>query len=221
MSTVGAISNSCLRTPDWFQLRLQPPRQCADALQGILRGLEGIEERVFAVRGMCLVLAEERQLWREHIDLEVGIPYESMDRWLKAICPRSWGYCYDAKRTIEALKDIAPDELVKVKRCNLEQLKRVSSGVRALPAVIEAAKTLPEKAFVEKVNREFEQHLSVKQPVVMIENSANTIVDQAIDMAMALEGCGSRGEALEAVAAYFVTGCQEAYAAYLKSGEVA
>ena len=59
------------------------------------------------------------------------------------------------------------EDLLSIKRANLEQLKQVSSNVRLLPAVIEAAKTLPEKAFVEKLNRDHAQHLEVKQPVAM------------------------------------------------------
>jgi hypothetical protein len=204
MSTVGVISHNILRTPDFFALRLEPSRQCADALAGILVSLEGIEERVFAVRGMCLVLAEERELWREHIDPEVGMPFASQDRWVKWLAPRSWSYCYDAKRTIEALKDIAPGELVQVKRCNLEQLKQVSTGVRSLPAVIEAAKTLPEKQFVETMNRDHNQHLEVKHPVTMAPTGDVSEFESAIEMAMALEDCHSRADAIKAIAVSYI-----------------
>ena len=75
---------------------------------------------------------------------------------------------------------------------------------------------MPEKAFVAKLNAEHHQALEVKQPVVMAEQSASAIIDQAVEMAIALEGCGSRSEALEAMAAYCIEGWHAAYEKLLK-----
>ena len=134
-------------------MRSEPAPEAADELRAILGALDGIEDKVFALRGMACLLIEERQLWSEHEDPEVGQPFASFDRWLKAAAPKSWSYCRDAMRVVKELGADFPD-LLRIRRCNLEQLKRVSSNVRQLPAVIEAAKTLPEKAFVEKLNRD-------------------------------------------------------------------
>lgn len=163
-----------------------------------------------------MLIVEERELYRWVIDEEVGDYFQSFDRWLKQTCPNSWSYCRDALRAVKELRDVPFTDLLEIKRCNLEQLKKVSSNVRILPEVIRAAKTLPEKEFVSRVNESHQQHLEVKQPVVMAEQSASTIIDQAVEMAMALEGCQTRSEALEAIAAYFVTGCQSTYEEYIR-----
>ena len=39
--------------------------------------------------------------------------------------------------------------------------------MRLLPEVVRAAKSMPEKQFVAELNQRHDQHLSVKQPVVM------------------------------------------------------
>ena len=153
---------------------------------------------------------------RFFVDLEVGDYYASLDRFLKVEFPGSWGYIRDALRAVKELKDLPFTDLLEIRRCNLEQLKKVSSSVRILPEVVAAAKAMPEKAFVSKLNAEHHQALEVKQPVLMAEQSISRIVDQAIEMAMALEGCTSRSSAFEAIAAYFVMGCQSAYEKYLQ-----
>ncbi len=211
----GAILHG-LRTPDWLTIKLQPNEVAAASLATILLNLDRIEEQAFAVRGEAMLLIEERNLYRWIVDEEVGDYYVSFDKWLKDTLPRSWGYCRDALRTRKECRQIPYGEFVQIKRCNLEQLKKVSSSVRILPEVVEAAKAMPEKAFVAKLNAEHHQALEVKQPVVMAEQSASAIIDQAVDMAIALEGCTSRSNALECVAAFFVTGCQAAYEKLLK-----
>ena len=190
---------------DWARMRSEPAPEAADELRAILGALDGIEDKVFALRGMACLLIEERQLWSEHEDPEVGQPFASFDRWLKAAAPKSWSYCRDAMRVVKELGADFPD-LLRIRRCNLEQLKRVSSNVRQLPAVIEAAKTLPEKAFVEKVNREFEQHLEIKQPVVMAPQGDVAEFNAAIEMALLIEeGCETRADAIKAIAVSYLS----------------
>ena len=46
---------------DWNEIRHQAPHEAAASLQGILASLEGTEERIFAVRGMAGLIAEEMQ----------------------------------------------------------------------------------------------------------------------------------------------------------------
>ena len=148
-----------LEQPDWNLLRLLPSEEAAADLSVILRILDRIEEQAFAVRGEAMLLIEERNLFRFVLDEEVGDYYQSFDKWLKDTLPRSWGYCRDALRARKECREIPYDDFVQIKRCNIEQLKKVSSGVRALPAVVEAAQTLPEKAFVAEMNEKHDQHL--------------------------------------------------------------
>lgn len=188
---------------DWARMRSEPAPEAADELRAILGALDGIEDKVFALRGMACLLIEERQLWSEHEDPEVGQPFASFDRWLKAAAPKSWSYCRDAMRVVKELGADFPD-LLRIRRCNLEQLKRVSSNVRLLPAVIEAAKTLPEKAFVEKLNRDHAQHLEVKQPVALAPAGDVAEFESAIEMAMLVEHCDTRADAIKAIAVSYI-----------------
>lgn len=198
----SAISH--LRVPDWFAIRVMHPESAMTSLTSILTNLDPLEKQVFAMRGIAMLLVEERELYRWVIDEEVGDYFQSFDRWMKVTLPNSWGYCRDALRAVKELKDLPFEDLLQIKRCNLEQLKRVSSGVRLLPEVVKAAKTMPEKAFVEKLNSEHSQHLEIKQPVVMAPADVSEKIEQAVEMATLLYGCKSRGEALEAIAADFI-----------------
>lgn len=205
MST-SAISHPVngLRTPDWLALRLQTNETAGASLTAILRSWDGIEKQVFALRGMAMLLVEERELYRWVVDDEVGDYYQSFDRWMKQELPNSWGYCRDALRAVKELKGMPFEDLLQIKRCNLEQLKKVSSSVRLLPEVVAAAKQLPEKQFVEKLNRDHQQHLSAAAPVVMGSPDEIAELEEAVTMAMALEGCTTRSEALRCLAISYI-----------------
>ena len=200
MST-SAISHPVhgLRTPDWLALRLQTNETAGASLTAILRSWDGIEKQVFALRGMAMLLVEERELYRWVVDDEVGDYYQSFDRWMKQELPNSWGYCRDALRAVKELKGMPFEDLLQIKRCNLEQLKKVSSSVRLLPEVVAAAKQLPEKQFVEKLNKEHAQHLETSTPVVMAPGPDAEKFEHCVEMVMAVEECG-RGQALAKIA---------------------
>ncbi len=190
------ISHQVPDVPDWTGMRLMDPEAAANALAGLLARLEGTEKTVFAWRGMAALLIEERKLHRFILDNEVGDYYVSFDRFLKCEYPASWSYIRDALRAVKVLWEVPFVDLIEIKRCNLEQLKKVSSGVRLLPEVVKAAKSMPEKAFVEKMNREHDQHLETNRPVVMAPCEVCTIFEQAVDRVIVFYGC-TRAEALE------------------------
>lgn len=190
---------------DWARIKSESDADAANELRAILSGLDGIEDKVFALRGMACLMIEERQLWVEHEDPEVGQPFTSFDRWLKWAAPKSWSYCRDAMRVVKELGADFPD-LLRIRRCNLEQLKKVSTKVRRNPAVIEAARTLPEKAFVQQMNSSFDQHLEVRRPVEMDPEGDAREYEAALEMAMAIEeGCETRADARKIVAIHYLS----------------
>jgi hypothetical protein len=201
--------SAILHQPDWQALRQSPTREAAEALAGLLARLDGADKNIFALRGMAMLLIEERELWREFIDPEVDLPYASFDRWIKATCPESWGYCRDALRAVKELRDVPFADLLQMPRCNMHQLTRVSGQIRILPEVVQAAKTMPEKSFVAKMNREHSQHLEVKQPLVMADPMVGIYFEKAIALACDLYGLTSRGAAIEAVAQDFILAHQD------------
>ena len=202
MSKPSAISHFLpvsLEGADWSEIRGCAPEPAVASLRSILQALEGTEERIFAIRGMAALLIEERELYRFVTDEEVGDYYQSMDRFLKQEFPKSWGDIRAALRTVKALKETPFEDLVAIKRCNLEQLVKVSSNVRALPAVVEAAKVLPEKALVEELNRKHGQHLDVSKPVVMAASPDIEERKAAIEIAMVCEECETEAQAEKAI----------------------
>lgn len=145
--------------PDWGGLRGMDPREASVDLGAMLKNLDGFEKKIFALRGMAMLLIEERELWRYQIDPEVDRPYESRDRWLKAICPTSFPYCYEALKAVKELREIPAEDLIQMSRSNIQTLTHVSSNVRRLPEVIKAAKTQSESEFTQTLTTKYDQHL--------------------------------------------------------------
>ena len=200
----SVISHQTADVPDWTGMRSMDPEAAANALTGILARLEGTEKQVFALRGMAALLIEERELHRFILDNEVGDYYQSFDRFLKCEYPASWSYIRDALRAVKELREVPFADLLEIKRCNLEQLKKVSSGVRLLPEVVKAAKSMPEKQFVEKLNREHDQHLEAKTPIVMATPDDVAEFETAIAIATLVEGCTTRAEAIRAISVSYI-----------------
>ena len=197
--SLGAILHSPIRTPDWITIKCQSNETAGASLTAILKSLDGVEKQVFALRGYAMLQVETRELYRWVMDEEVGDYYTSFDRWMKQELPNSWGYCRDALRTVKELKETPFEDLLQIKRCNLEQLKKVSSNVRLLPEVVAAAKTLPEKQFVAKLNSEHQQHLETAAPVVMAPAADVEKFEHSVEMVMAVEEC-DRAQALAKIA---------------------
>jgi hypothetical protein len=163
-----------------------------------LRALEEVYKRSFVERGLILREVQERELWRWLADSN-GFQYKCFDDWVCDAAPQSRSDCFAALRVVKELQEMPVQDLLQIKRANLEQLKKVSSSVRILPEVVAAAKSLPEKSFVAKMNAEHDQHLEAKQPVVMAPPEDMEEQETAIAIAIAVEGCTTRAEALKAI----------------------
>ena len=199
MKSASSVISHSTATPDWQSIRAMEPAPAAERLGCILRSLDGNEKRVFAWRGMCALLIEERELWREFIDEEVDMPFASFDKFLKSNFPNSHSYIRNALRAVKELKDLSFADLLMIRRSNLEQLKKVSSNVRLLPEVVKAAKEMPEKQFVSKMNESFGQALETKAPMVMAPVGDVEEFETAVEMITVVEDCHSRSEALKAI----------------------
>jgi hypothetical protein len=204
--------------PNWAALRTELPEVAAKRLQGILARLDASEKQIFALRGMAAMLIEERQLYRFVVDDEVGDYFQSFDKFLKDVCPNSWSYVRDALRAVKELKDVPFEDLLQMKRCNIQQLKQTSSSVRVLPEVIEAAKKLPEKELVAKLNTEHDQHLETAAPVVMAPKEDVEEFETALEMVTLIDDCHSRAEAIKAIGIRIIQECAAEYE-HLKARE--
>ena len=165
----SAISH--LATPDFDAIRAMTSEDAAKPVVSILRTMEAADDRiesltrqVYALRGAAMKIAEEKKIYEFCIDDEWGEPFRSLDRWNKATFPKSWRYNQEALATISKLPEVPMEQLVSMPRCNMVMLaNNVSSSVRALPDVLEAAQTLSEDEFAAKLSTEHGQHLERKE----------------------------------------------------------
>jgi hypothetical protein len=193
-----------LPSPDWAFIGKLNDAPAATMLEACIRDLDGIEKQVFAVRGRALLMMEERQLWKLLTDPATKAPWRSLDAWLASAAPHSRSDCYAALRAVRELQDVPFETLTQMPRCNVEQLRKVSSGVRARPEVQAAARELPEKDFVEKLNREHGQHLEPRKLVLLPPAGEVEELEQALEMAMLVEGCSTLTEALRCLAISYI-----------------
>ena len=56
-------SENPLQEPNWKELRSMAEETAATRLTAILSGCDRVEKRVYALRGMAMLLVEERQLF--------------------------------------------------------------------------------------------------------------------------------------------------------------
>ncbi|MDR5727521.1 MAG: hypothetical protein RB191_08850 [Terriglobia bacterium] len=176
-----------------IQLRSMPDWEAADILDSRLRVLETQYKKGFVERGLILVEMQERELWKR-LRNQDGNPYTSFERWVCGSAPYSRRDCFAAMAAVKELRDIPTAQLAEVPRCNLALLAQLSTGVRAQPDVIEDAKTLSEK--------EFRAKIAVTFPNQHIE--AQSKLEQALELAMRLEGLTSRRAAEDVVAEFYL-----------------
>ena len=161
MSQNGVLSHESFIAVDWAAMKDSPAPSAANALGALLAGLDGIEEQVYAARGMAGIMIEDRALW-------TWLNYPSFDKCLKAVCPKSWSYVRDAMRTIKELREIPLVELLQIKRCNLVQLIPLPARERQSPEVLDVAKNATEAGFSEYARQRFpELHLEHKCKLVL------------------------------------------------------
>lgn len=190
---------------DWRAVKGMEPLDAANILDGALRALDGLAKRLFIERGLILLEVEARRLWEHLANPETGGPYRSFEKWVVTAADYSRRDCFYALAAAKELRDIPVRELSQMPRCNIALMQTLSSGVRQKPDVIEAAKTLPERQFVAKIQADFpSQHIEQRQPVVMAPDSVSAKFEEAIALAMRVEGCSTRGEAIEAIAANYI-----------------
>jgi hypothetical protein len=196
-------------------MRALPNQEAADALDTRLRALERGYRRSFVERGLILMEMEERQLWKLLRDSETNQLYSSLEDWICTAATYSRSDCMAAKEAVKKLKDVPTDQLLEIPRCNLGSLLMLSAKDRAKGAVkvgdravsvIEAAQSLPEKAFTKAVSERFpDLHIEERKTIHLSPvKSAKTVIDRAIEMAMVLEDVTTREAVIEVWAVAYI-----------------
>ena len=199
---MSTLDGSAITELALVSLRSMPEEKAARILDHRLRSLEESYKRSFCERGVIGLEVQERQLWRWMADFD-GSQFGSFEQWVIKAAPHSRSDVFAAMRAVKELRDVPRAELESMPRCNIEVLRSLSTGVRSKPEVIEAAKSLPEKAFVAKIEQAYpDQHLESKRTVVMPKGDADEF-EQAIAMAIAL-GAKTRAEAVKEIAVSYI-----------------
>lgn len=149
--------------------------EAAEYLFSLIKRIDELERKAFALRGLSLVMVEARELWRE-------AGYASMNQWIIGAAPWSHGACHEAMRAVKEFKDVPMEHLVDMPRCNIVQLSPLSSAERNSPETIAAAKTLSEDAFAD--------HVQAKHPSLHIERPVKPTLRLTAPVMAALDYVG-------------------------------
>jgi hypothetical protein len=188
---------------DWEALPSQPIEVVRLAVDTGMRDLDGAEETIFHLRIRILRAARKVRLWEQYVDPDTGQPFTDPKRWIQVRWPRSWRYCKDAMDTEEPLKDLPIETITQITGANLKVLAHegLSSNLRTMPAVLEAAKKKTKDGLIDYLNQNHQQHIG---KVTVTERGASAKMDEAIMIAKVIYDCKTDGEAQEAIAAEFV-----------------
>lgn len=202
---------------DWEGLSELPVWEARLAAAQALRSLEGIEETVFHLRMRIFRVVRRLELWRDEIDPEVGQPFASMRRWIMVLFPRAWRYAKDAWEAEEANDAVPISDLTAMSAANVKVLAQVSSNLRTMPDVIQAAKTLTKDGFLEVLNRDHHQHL---EPVTVIPKADSQRFEEALRFSI-WRGASNRAEAVLDLAESYIDDFRTQYEEWCKMRESA
>lgn len=174
--------------------------EAAESLNAWMGALRRVEEAYTVSYGQRLVIIrnfEERGLWRHLTDPDTDRPFPNLTAWLSSGFIGCRRVNMDAHRDSHALADVPPKNLIDVPKSSIGVLKQLSTAVRGLPDVLEAAKGGDEK-LIEKIEAEYpDQHLEQRKFLRFNPGRAGAkAVEEAIAWALDHDIAGSRDEAL-------------------------
>jgi hypothetical protein len=182
---------------EWRDL---PDQEAAQLLHGELQKLDGILKTSFVRLGLIVREFHERMLWRHVQSLHTSQCFQSFGAWISETAPYSRRHCYAALGIVSELaKDIPQEDLLGINETNARLLQACSSSVRK--ELVTSAKSLSSDEFVAHVEQAFPgQHLEARRTLTLVPTgSARLVIEEAIALAMRLEGLKSRTEALECI----------------------
>lgn len=190
-------------------LREVDAEQSAEVLEGRAVAIVKLQRRSFVELGMICREIDRRELWKHLVHPASGLPYHSWQDWVTVRLGVSRTKAFAAKKIIEATEgNVSVEDLQEMTRQNLTQFSRLSSEVQRSPGVVEAAKTLTEDGFVEKIQEtEPDQHLTKSCRVVLnTDESQRQTLEETIRIAMWVHEVEKREDALDAILSYYLNG---------------
>jgi hypothetical protein len=197
------------------EMRSWDDRRVANRLDGRMRSLERWHKSTFVEIGLICLEMSERKLWTKLADPATGVVYTSFDGWLKLAAPVSQSTGYAAMTALKKLNGVVSTaDLLQMPRGNVMTVSKLSKKTRASTVtvnghavpIVEAAKSLTEGQLLDRLDAEYpNEHLEpAKKVIARPTRSQRSVIDQAIEIAMALEECRTREEALEAIAVAYI-----------------
>lgn len=156
----------------------------------------------YAEAGIMALKVKTGELWRTRLNPETNELCTSWNQWLCVAMPYSNATIFAAVADVEELSDVPDADLAEIPAANIHIVKQLSTAVRADPRVLQAAKTLLSKKFVEQVQCDHpHQHLEARKILrfVGVVESAAEEIERALTMAEC-RGARTRNEQLEAIA---------------------
>jgi hypothetical protein len=177
-----------------------PDPDAAEALNQRMQLLDMIDAAHTVSYSQRLVIIAEftrRSLWRHLIDPEVGEPFPHVTAWLSSGFVGCRRTNMEAKRDAESLADVPTSQLIDVPKASIKVLTGVSTAVRNLPEVLEAARNGEEK-LLEKLERDHgDQHLEGRKPLTLrLSRSERKVVDDWVEYAIAEDIAATTTEAI-------------------------
>lgn len=164
-------------------------------LDSAARRLENQNKLAFVELGLICKHVEDRKLW--------GIlGFRSFDDWITNACPSSRSSGYEAKTALNNLADVPFSDLQSMSRENIRTLSKMSTGSRKSPELIAAAKSQGGREFIRTIQSDFpNQHIEGRKRIVwFLPESTESLMEDAIKLAMKVGECESREEALLEIA---------------------
>lgn len=182
-----------------------PDEEAAASLEQrmlLLDQVDQIHERSYFERGEIAVQFEKRELWRHLLNPNSHEPFISFSAWMACSHLGGRRVNFESKKDVEALKDIPADKLRGVTKGNIKVLKQLSTAVRNDEAILVAAKTLPEKDFLAKLQAEHpNQHVEIRKALRFFPVASEAVkVEEAVAWAIEREIAGNRDDAIVRIA---------------------
>lgn len=183
------------------KLIAQPDPEAAESLNTWMIGLKRIEELQGLSYGQRLVIIrnfEERSLWRYLTDPETEVPFPNLTAWLSSGFIGCRRVNMDAHVDGKKLADIPAEKLIDVPKSSIKVLTGVSTAVRNLPDVLEAAKRGDEK-LLNKLEKDHPgQHVESKgEPIRLAPGrSDRKVIDRWVQYAIEHDIAGSMTDAI-------------------------
>lgn len=167
-----------------------PDEEAAVVLDRRTRILDVLYRRTFVELGFICREMQVRALWRH-------LGYESFNAWVDAAAPYSRSYCFEAKRIVGELKDVPREQLLGMSRESILTLRSLSTAVRNLPDVLEAAKR-GDEVLTKKIEAEHPgQHLESRTPMRLSPGrSERKVIEAWVNFAIAHDLASSLTDAV-------------------------